>query len=362
VPLLLEAMRAAHHALAGDQVGVEAARGRLVGAAGPVLADGLLRSVAVTIGKANKLEVPPAHAFHGHDSLEIGRAEARLVRLALDTDLTPTRSSAVNRPLDELSRQLPSPFGPQTLSELATGSLWMRDIDRAYRFTAGGLMTATGRWAAEFLRIRALAISPMFQERIVQCLRAALELAQRAQDATLLRQVSSSIDQFPMARRSLRAMRGMTDELLDSILAAERSATNPPMTRAEADKAVVMQLTDELYRDEFDDEDDDDYEDPDDDYDEEDEDGFDDLLPPLPGRTGNKPLSRELQKRFDRVIGIAGPDAGLDEIEQLDATLFLDMLAYQGGITREEARAMVEQLKKLGPRGFGSGLGRKKRR
>lgn len=330
-PALLEAMRAAWHAIAGASSAAQAAADRMARLAGPVMAPHLLESVKDLIRYSHDLPpLLPEPALL--QPLEVAEAESRIIRLNRDTLVPIYRPKSWTPLIAEVLEQEPCPLSQAALRDIAFGAITMQDWEVAYRATAAGLSGASGSNAGWFLLRRAQSVTKWSGRRAAQCLRAALELSRQGHDPELAANISDVVEQVPEAQAALDAAAGraLGSELLEEVLNSERKARKYPRNQAEAERYVVALAVPQPFNP---------FED-DDQASELDDGPFDDAdLPELPPG-----VSPEILEEAFRGSGMPLPKPG----EGLDPKLIGKMAAILADLLTAESEPDEEQ----GSRGF----------
>ena len=239
-PALLEAMRAAWHAIAGASFAAQAAADRTAQLAGPIMAPHLLESIKELIRYPHE-NPPHIPELESPDPLAVAEAESRIIRLTRATRVPIYRPRSWSPLIDRVLGQNPCPLPEAALLDIAFGEVVMEEWDLAYRASAAGLGAAKGTSAAWFLLRRAQSLPEWAGRRATQCLRAALELSRQSQDPQLAAEVAKVIDRIPEAQDAVNGPggRALGEELLEKVLKSERAARNYPRNERDAEKHVV---------------------------------------------------------------------------------------------------------------------------
>ena len=374
-PALLSALRAAWHAMRQDKPAAQQAADALVGQSGPLLAGAVLDAVQRRTGIMG-LAWPVIPGVALPEPRAVAETTARAIRLAEDVDLTIFLFQKWDTLVDQVLRQTPCPLSHSDLLAIGRGAISRQEFKTAYQASTAGLALAIGPAAARFFLLRARALPPYAQRRAKQCLRAAMDLAQQANDPDLMAEVSAAIERQMMTFRRPGSQR-LGDELLADVMKQERLARTFPANVTEADKHLVAIDPEpppfspfDPYGDEYDDEygEDDDYDYEDDEYDDDEFDG------PLDGVDISSMLGamspemlKDLAKQMKlpkglppavvpillKMVAKYGRPMGPDELSEVDPAL-----------ARELADVMGLDLEGLDepPGPFGGGRGGKKKR
>ena len=267
-PALLSALRAAWHAMRQDKPAAQQAADALVGQSGPLMAGAVLDAVqrrTAIMGLA--WPVIPGVALP--EPRAVAETTARAIRLAEDVDLTIFLFQKWDTLVDQVLRQTPCPLSHSDLLAIGRGAISRQELKTAYQASTAGLALAIGPAAARFFLLRSRALPPYAHRRAKQCLRAAMDLAQQANDPDLMAEISAAIDRQMVTFRRPGSQR-LGDELLADVMKQERLARTFPANVTEADKHLVAidpepslftqsgQYDDE-YDDEYDEDEDEDY-------------------------------------------------------------------------------------------------------
>jgi hypothetical protein len=366
-PAFLGALRAAYHALRGDEPAAGEAYQALEQRVGPMLAGAFMGSVRKT-GRLKDLKVwpgsPPPLLPDPHAVADaVARLSVLRHDLRIELVLPPNYAAIVSDVLRERPNRL------SVASLRAVGRLAVEESEErvAYLASSAMLEPAGGTTAAaRALLLRAQSLPKWAHQRVWQCLRAASELARQANDPGAIADVAAEIDRHPRVFRPNTA-RPLGEELLAEILKLEREATTYPKDSGDADRFVVA-IDGGPKRGVFEDVDffgiDDDEDDDEDEDDEDDEDDFDfdevggAGIPGLPGGIPTKALP-VVNKILDKFGGFASAE----EMLQKDPALALElMLALEGlSIDPKTVNEMAKELKNLMPP-TGKGKNRKRRK
>ena len=280
-------------------------------------------------------------------------------------------------PLNQVLKELPSRLAAEQLLAIGRSAIDRANAEQAYLASAAGLATAAGPTAARFLLLRAKSFPYWADRRASQCLRAAMDLAQRRHDKDLMDQVAAESDKQTSSHFGFGhySHEPLGEGLVAEVIKAERQAPAYPRTNAEAERHVVAILSRRAPGADVD-EDDDDFgfwgaaADDDEDWDEEDEydEDYDDEPGLAPGAlfsAGRLPgklppaaaeIAEEVVERFGRLPSPA-------ELMNSAPDLLLRLLAAMGGLSLDD-KSLAGLLNDLGnsaPPSPGGG-GRKRKR
>lgn len=202
--------------------------------------------LAESVGRAARLSdpgqwpiLPKPKPSSGREAAE---AIARLAVLAQDLGF-PLERPPWDKQINKFLKSTKDPLPPARLLALGRAALAWGNKPQAYLASAAGLRASTGAAAAPFLLLRARSLTEFWQRRrALQCLRAALDLAQQANDADLMDQITQEMDRHsagPLGALGRGAGRGLDEKVLAEILEQERRAAAYPTTAFQADLPVV---------------------------------------------------------------------------------------------------------------------------
>jgi len=341
----LAALRAALHALRRDDVSAQQEISAVIEALGPMVGGVLLESVAQIARLPRDRAWPHSFGPALPDPHEVAHAEARGIRLSRELGLQCMRPAAWDPIINDVLREHNCPLAQAELLAIGEAAVRRPNFEQAYLASSAGLATANNPAAvARFLLIRAKSLkAPWAEQRSVQCLLAARELARQAHDTQLLQEVFVQIDCCPRAKRAIASAESgqeLSDSVLAEVLKGERAALDFPRDCAEADRHLAIPETDRLGRGPFgalpfggvDDDDGDDDEEADD---------FGPLnLPPSIGDLG--PEAREL---LETLLDKKGRLPTPADLMNADPELLLRMLASLGGagIDKEVVKKLLNE-------------------
>ena len=342
-------LRAALDALRQNWGGARQASQAVVERLGPLAA----RALAESVGHSARLPVsaewptiPKAKPSSGREAAE---AIARLAVLAEDVGVELQRPREWDKSINKFLKSAKDPLPPASLLALGRAALAARNQPQAYLASTAGLRTSSGTAAARFLLLRARSLTEFWQRRrAVQCLRAALDLAQQANDAELMDQITGEMDRHsagPLGAPGRGAGRGLGEGVLADILKHERQATTYPDTAPKADLHAVRLPGDSPFNpfDFFADEDD--YED---EFEDGDEGPFGAGIP-----VQALPLLAEVLKKYGR---LPPPDEMARDNPELARRL---AIALGDIVSENELDSLLDLIDRAGARGR---RGRKRRR
>ena len=130
---------------------------------------------------------------------------------------------------------MPNRLPAEQLLAIGRSAVERENMEQAYLASAAGLANAAGPTAARFLLLRAESLPFFADRRASQCLRAAMDLAQRAHDQDLMDEIATEIDKQTSdpfgARRYARTREPLGEELVAEVIKAEREAARLPAHR-----------------------------------------------------------------------------------------------------------------------------------
>lgn len=358
---VLESMRGAAFALAGDATGEAACYEKVLALAGPILGPVVFHSIKVMAKLEDVSDVVAPLAVEA-PPLDIALVVARIVRMCSDLDLKIFRPQVWEQAITQVLRKSPCPLANADVIVLGKTLAHHSEMESVYQASTVGLArTNPPAISAQFLLLRARSLDQSWHmPRRIQCLRAAIELAKQAHDESLMREVFAVVDRNPSDRRTIgsaRSGQGLSPQALGEILDKERQASAFPRTQDDIQAFLADAIAEDLKSASrfgsfgaadagFDDEDfdDDDWgDDPDDDDDFEQAGLFD---PPELTPKQRASLDESLQEN------------GIDSPEQLlqNPKLMVEAMAKALGqnISDAELRVLIEQMRKLVA---GSGIG-----
>ena len=339
----VDALRAALHALRNEPQPMQHCCDAVVQRIGPLAARVLFNCVRQTGRLQKHPHWPVIDDGPAPTPRQAAEAHACIVRLVDDLRLRMYLPSSWRPLIRQAIADTASPLAPADLLVIGHALALWHDYEAAYLASAAGLAAVSGPQAARFLILRAVAVRPCGAARSLQCLRAAAELAQQTHDQQLMDEVSAAFDRLGLAGRRLRGGRtAMKAELLAEVLKAERQATAPPRSRADAQRHLVLMESAPRTRQRslFDPPEEDEQDAFEDD---EELDGAD--APEPPGATAPKDDSPELDRLLDEVARRFGSPPNVSRLFHEDPALALLLMAALQGL--EIPPGQFERLREL---------------